>query len=115
MKTTEKTIQKMYDYSKNYYEENWGSIYDMYELKRFYTDFAEEFDLDVAFWIDWCEYWGDEEIYAYIYVNNIWSIVFNWSVNCYTDGNFYKDPVNYILELENEWEKIRNKLEKLDN
>ena len=110
MKTTKEQLNKMYNYSKNYYKEEWGNIYDMYDLKRFYTDFADEFDLDIAFWVDWCEYGWDDEIYCYTHVDNIWSIVFDWSVNHYTDWNFYKDPVNYLLELQKQAEEIQKKL-----
>ena len=108
MKHTQKFINQMYEYVKEMYEESW--YHDIYELKRLYNDIAEEFNLDVAFWIDWNEYAGDDTIYCYVYINNIWSIVFNRSVNLYKDLNFYKDTVNYILELEEQAEKIREKL-----
>lgn len=108
MKHTKEYIEEMYNYTKELYE--WDDVYDMYELKRLYNDISEKFNLDVAFWIDGCEYWWDEEIYCYVYVDYIWSIVFNWSVNHYTDHNFYKDTVNYILGLEEEGQKIKEKL-----
>lgn len=106
MKDTE--IKKMYSFTEELYE--WDDVYDIYDLKNLYNEIAEEFWLEIAFWIDWCQYWWDEEIYCYIHVNNIWSIVFDWSVNHYTDHNFYKDTVNYILELEEEGQKIKEKL-----
>ena len=107
MKHTKKEIEKMYNFAKELYEDEYM---DIYWLKRLYNEIAEEFSLDVAFWVDWNEYWGDDEIYCYVHINNIWSIVFDWSVNRYTDENFYKDTVNYILRLEEEAEKIREKL-----
>ena len=108
MKHTEKFIKEMYDYTKELYEENW--YFDIYDLRRLYTDIAEKFNLDIAFWIDGNEDGGDDTIYCYVYVNNIWSIVFNRSIRRYTDWNFYKDTVNYLLELEEEAQKIREKL-----
>lgn len=108
MKHTEQYIEKMYSYAKKLYD--WEDIYDIYELRRLYTDIAEEFNLDIAFWIDWNEDWWDDEIYCYIHVNWIWSIVFDWSCNNYTDWNLYKDTVNYILELEEEWERVKEKV-----
>lgn len=107
MKTTQETIKKMYEFARDLYED--GDL-DIYWLKSLYNDISEEFDLDLEFWIDGCEYWWDEEIYCYTYVNNIWSIVFNRWVRQYTDGNFYKDTVNYLLELQEEAEEIQKKL-----
>lgn len=108
MKTTKEFLERMYEFSKQEYD--WEDIYDIYELKTLYNNIAEEFWLDIAFWIDWNEYWGDDEIYCYIHVNNIWSIVFDWSVGRYTDWNFYKDTVDYLLDLQEEAEKILNKI-----
>ena len=108
MTHTEKYINDMYEFAKEKYD--WNDIYDIYELKRLYNDIAEEFNLDISFWIDWNEYWWDDEIYCYVYVDNIWSIVFDWSCKNYTDCNFYKDTVNYILQLEKQGIEIKNKL-----
>lgn len=108
MKPTKETLEKMYNLSKELYEDEWEP--DIYWLKRIYNELADNFWLDISFWVDGCEYWWDDEIYCYVYVNNIWSIVFNRWVKRYTDGNFYKDTVNYLLELEEEWEKIKNKI-----
>lgn len=113
MEHTQEFINKINEFVKEKYEEGW--YHDIYELKRLYNDIAEEFNLDVAFWIDWNEYAGDDTIYAYVYINNIWSIVFDWDVNWYTDENFYKDTVNYILELEEQAMKIREKLLPITN
>lgn len=108
MKTTKEFLERMYEFAKEEYD--WEDFNDIYELKRIYNNIADEFWLDIAFWVDWNEYWWDDEIYCYIHVNNIWSIVFNWSVNWYTDWNFYKDTVNYLLELQEEWEQIEKKV-----
>lgn len=105
MTHSEKYINKMYDFAKEKY--GWHDIYDIFELKRLYNDIAENFNLDITFWIDWNEYWWDDEIYCYTHVNNIGSIVFDWSCKTYTDSNFYKDTVNYILELEKQGIEIK--------
>ena len=112
MKTSKEQLQKMYEYMKEQYENEYCS--EIYDLKRLYNDFSEEFWLDTEFWVDGCEYWGDDEIYCFVYANNIWSIVFDRSVKRYTDENFYKDAVNYLLELQEQAEKIIEKLEKLE-
>lgn len=90
MTHSEKFINEMYDYAKKMYW--WKDIYDMYDFKRLYNYIAETFNLDIAFWIDWNDDW--DEIYCYTHVNNIGSIVFDWSCKTYTDSNFYKDTVN---------------------
>lgn len=104
----EEKIQKMYDYMKEQYEEM--DFPEIYDLKRLYNDFSEEFWLDIEFWVDGCEYWGDDEIYCFVYINSIWSIVFDRSVKRYTDENAYKDTVDYLLWLQWEAEKIKEKL-----
>lgn len=110
MKPTKETLEKMYNFMNELYE-NEGEP-DIYWLKRIYNEFSDEFWLDITFWVDGCEYWWDDEIYCYIYVNNIWSIVFNRWVYRYTDGNFYKDAVNYLLGLQEVAEEIKGKIEK---
>lgn len=108
MKHTEKFINEIYEYAKEQYEGD--ECLDIYWLKRLYNDITENFNLDVAFWVDGNEYGGDDEIYCYVHVDNIGSIVFDWSCKWYTDWNFYKDTVNYILYLEEQAEEIRKKL-----
>lgn len=107
MKNTKEQLEKMQEYVKNYLQDEYM---DIYWLKRLYNDFSDEFWLDIAFWVDGCEYWWDDSLYCYIHVNDIWSIVYNRSVNRYDDINFYKDCVNYLLELNEEWKKIKEKL-----
>lgn len=112
MKTTKKQLNEMYDFMQNLYSEH--SFSDIFLLKERYNDFSEQFWLDIAFWIDGCEYAWDDAIYCYVHVNNIWSIVFERNVERYTDENFYKDAVNHLLELQEQAEKIIEKLEKLE-
>ena len=107
MQHTKEFINDMYEYVK----ENMDcDFYDIYELQRLYNDIAEEFHLDIAFWVDGNYDWGDDEIYCYVYVDYVGSIVFDWSVKWYTDHKFYKDLVNYLLELEEQAMDIRKKI-----
>ena len=107
MKPTQETIQRMYNLAKELYEDE---NTDIYWLKRIYNEISDNFWLDISFGVDWCEYWWDDEIYCYVYVDNIWSIVFNRSVNRYTDWKFYKDTVDYLLRLQEDAEEIEKKL-----
>ena len=111
MKHTQKFIKEMYKYAKSEFE---GWLIDIFEVMNAYRDIAEEFDLTVAFWIDWCEYTWDDEIYCYLHVNWIGSIVFDRWVKRFTDEKDYKDAVDYILKLEEQAEEISNKIENLE-
>ena len=104
---TEKQIQKMYKYAKEIYED-W--LIDIYELKNAYNDICEEFNLDIAFWIDWNEYPWDDELYVYTHINCIWSLVFDWWVKWINDENSFMEAVDYILDLEETWIELKNKL-----
>lgn len=106
MENVETLKQEMYDFMKNLYEEM--SIDWAYDLARLYNEFAGKY-LEIEFWVDGQEY-GDGDIYCYIYVNGIWSIVYNWSCGRYEDPNFYKDTVNYLLNLDKEGQEIKEKL-----
>lgn len=103
-----KPTKQMYDYAKEQYE--WTSHNDVYDLKRIYNDMADEFWLDISFWVDWDRDWGDDEIYCYIYMDFIWSIVFNWACTRYSNEDEYKQAVDYLFYLQEEWEWIRDKI-----
>ena len=107
MKHSQKFVKEMYKFAK---EELEGWLIDIYEVKNAYRDIAEEFNLDVEFWIDWNEYPWDDEIYCYVYVNWIWSIVFDRWVKWFTDENQYKEMVDHMLYLEEQAEEIEKKL-----
>jgi len=102
-----KATKEMYDWMKNAYEE--GRT-DIYWIKRIYNDFSDEFWLIIAFGIDWYEDWGDDSIYCYFVMFNELSIVFNWGCSEYNDWDFYKDTVNYLLELEENARKIKERI-----
>lgn len=108
MKPTKKRLQEMYKFAKELYDGCTSA--DIYDLKRIYNDIADEFWLDIAFWIDWNEYGWDDEIYCFIHINCVGSLVFNWGCNRFTDEGDYKEAVDYILELEDEWAEIKAKL-----
>lgn len=108
METTKETLEEMYNFMDGLYKSE--EIPDIYWIKRMYNEFCWKFWLDIDFGVDWCEYWWDDSIYCYVYVNNIWSIVFNRWVNRYTDN---KSTVNHLLELQKEAEDIRKRLEQV--
>lgn len=110
MKTSKEQLGMMYEHMKELFK---NEYIDIYNLVRIYNRFSELYNLDLAFWVDWCEYWGDDSIYCFTHINEVWSVVFNRSVNWY-DENSYKDAVNYLLELQDEATEIRNKIEKAD-
>lgn len=108
MKPTKKQLQEMYNYAKELYD--WITYNDIYDLKRIYSDISDEFWLDIEFWIDWNQDWWDDEIYCYIYMNWIGSIVFNWSCTWYNNEDEYKNAVDYLLKLNDEGNEIVNKI-----
>lgn len=105
-----KDLENAYQIAKELYD--WEDVWDIYDVRRLYSNLAEELDLNIEFWVDGCQYGGDEEIYCYIHINNIWSVVFNRSCITFCDHERYKDAVDYILQLEEEGEKIKEKLER---
>ena len=110
MKTSKEQLGMMYEHMKELFKNEYIYIYNLVSI---YNRFSELYNLDLAFWVDWCECWGDDSIYCFTHINGVWSVVFNRSVNWY-DENSYKDAVNYLLELQDEATEIRNKIEKAD-
>ena len=100
--------EKMYERMQNAYL---NKEKDIYWLVNLYNEFSDEFWLCVTFWVDWNEYWWDDSIYCYVYVDNIWSIVFNRACDWYTDPDFYKDAVNYLLYMDEEWKELLKKFD----
>lgn len=92
------------EYAKQ--EFNRGTL-DVYWLKRLYNELAEKLNYHIEFWVDWCEYGWDEEIYCFIHVNWIGSIVFNWWVRQYTDTKWL---IDYLYSLEQDAKEIQNNI-----
>lgn len=84
---------------------------DIYWLVRLYNDLSDKFDLGLTFWVDGTEYWGDEEIYCYIYVDNVGSIIINWACDWYDNKDYYKELTDYLLYLDECWNETRDRIE----
>ena len=102
-----RNIEEMYKYAKG--SMDWES-FEIFDLVRLYNEIAEEFDLDLTFWVDGCEYWWDDEIYCYVHIDNIGSVVFDRWVKRYTDWKQYKDLIDYLLVLQGDAENIKAKI-----
>lgn len=97
-----KRTEEMENYIQNYM---WWDIED---TRIMYNNFCDEFDINLSF--DIIE--NDNSIMASTRCSKInHSIIVEWCCREYDDTAFYKDIIDYIIELNNEAEEIRRKID----